>query len=84
MERRQEWAKGNRSSCRHHHRAVQPMIQNRKSRSKRLRLRPAGQCTARVGALRPTASRYPAFLSHPNAPLSGFTGFSTRAVSREF
>jgi len=63
---------------------MQPITQSRTSRlSHRARRRRAGRCTARVSALRPTASRFPAFLIHPGAPLSGFAGFSTRAVSLE-
>jgi len=63
---------------------MQLLNQSRTSRlAGRARRRAAGRCTARVGVLRPTASRYPTFLSHSVAPLCGFTGFSTRAVSRE-
>ena len=81
VESRQEWAKGNRSSCRHHYRAVQLITQRRTLH--RPRRRPAGRCTARVSALRPIAPRFPAFLSHQGAQLCGFSGFSTRAVSLE-
>ncbi len=78
VERRQEWAKGNRSSCRHHYQNVQLITQRRMLQ--RPRRRPAGRCTARVSALRPMAPRFPAFLSHQGALLCGFRGFSTRAV----
>jgi len=47
-------------------------------RRKRWR-RPAGACTRRVTALRPVAMNFPTFLTHPEAPPRGFSGFAVRS-----